>query len=114
MRRTLSRDQPSTHYDFRITHIASTDDPPGFNRAELVRLIDPVTPGGDYARLYGRRSDAESANNHRDGKRHLRRAGTKDPTRVWLEELGEMHENNAVVRARHQKAQAEVPSSEAA
>lgn len=94
---TCTRGGTETLFAFRLTHVSDDrDQDTGFNRAENLRLLDLVDPDGDGKRLYPRRSDAESANNLHDARRYLRRAGSDNPDRVLLEEMGEQLAQNVL------------------
>lgn len=75
------------------------DDARRFNRSEHVRAIPTDDP--DWARLYSRRSDAESINRALDDTLWLRRAHAKGRHRQLFELIGFALMTNAIAVARH-------------
>ena len=67
-------------------HGNADDDKRGLNRTENVRPIPPDDP--DFARLYGRRNDAESINRHLDDTMWLGRAHSLGHTRQHINLIG--------------------------
>jgi len=75
------------------------DERRGLNRAENLRAIPPTDP--DFARLYGRRNDAESINRAVDDALYLRRAHSVGYRGQQSDLLGYAHKVNCVSRSRH-------------
>jgi hypothetical protein len=82
------------------------------NRAEHFRAIHPKSL--DFARLYGRRSSAESLNERYEGSLYRRRATVYGANRVYLHALMWAIAQNAIATYLHRQRDASPPTQRAA
>ena len=80
-----------------------------FNRTENVRAIPPIDP--DFARLYGRRNDAESINRDLVDSMWLGRAHSIGHARQWLDLLGYAMMVNALSLLEHRERLRDLPDA---